>query len=706
MVWFAAISSATATITINPWVPIFKGIEFTTGEADTNEVRQQKIRALRVDLTEPTIEFFSTPSNGAGPMETDGQTTTTFVDAYGVAVGVNANFFSPVTTIPNDPRDLSGLAISQGMLVSPAESGRPMALITRSNVVTLTTSAPANPTNFWTAVAGSDLILINGVPQLTNCTTSFCNENPRTAVGVSSNGHYFYLMVIDGRQPGWSDGATLVETGEWLLRLGAWRGLNLDGGGSTAMAKLENGAAVLLNRPSGGVQRVNGNHLGAFALPLAPVILTQPQDQTVPIGQNVMFTVVAGGTTPLAYQWQFTNSPITGATGTSLSLTNVQTGDRGLYTVAITNSAGATLSSNANLVVTLPMEITNLVVMPRPSSAIIQWTSTPATISQLEYGIAPDYGAASPLEATEQTNHSVLLVGLVPNTNYGFRIHSHVGTSEIVSGQYFFSTDVTVVVDNPQASYSGDWTLGTSSPDKYGAYYQFAPTTADSSPTTLATYTPIIATPGKYDVAIWYPQGANRTTNAQVSIFFNGGIINASVNQQAGGGAWRLLAPAVDCDAGTQSFAVIGNNTGESAGVVMADAMRWSYVTSQDIPTDGSVPGWWSGYYFGGDATASLDPDGDGYSTVAEYVAGTDPINAASRLTMAVQPAPNGLLAVFSPWQGGRVYELQSSTNAASGIWNVLSLTPTVTNGQGFFSVTNSGQAGSRFYRLAVQLMP
>src|SRR6186713_1203299 len=95
-------------------VPAFKGVDYTTGQADTNEVRLQKVFVFRVDLREPTIQFYSTPSNGTNAMETDGQTTTTFVNTFGVSLGINANFFSPVSTIPNDPRDLSGLAISQG----------------------------------------------------------------------------------------------------------------------------------------------------------------------------------------------------------------------------------------------------------------------------------------------------------------------------------------------------------------------------------------------------------------------------------------------------------------------------------------------------------------------------------------------------------------------------------------------------------------
>src|SRR5437870_4169326 len=96
--------AARATITINPWIPIYRGVDFTTAEADTNEPSLQKVFALRVDLIDPAIEFFSTPSNGSAPLETFGQTTTTFVQSYGVAVGVNANFFSPVNTTPNDPR--------------------------------------------------------------------------------------------------------------------------------------------------------------------------------------------------------------------------------------------------------------------------------------------------------------------------------------------------------------------------------------------------------------------------------------------------------------------------------------------------------------------------------------------------------------------------------------------------------------------------
>lgn len=353
-VWLAGLAlTAPAGITIQPWAPMFKGIDFTTGEADTNEIRLHKVFALRVDLSDPTVAFFSTPSGSTAPFETTGQTTTTFVQTYGVAVGVNANFFSPVSTTPDDPRDLSGLAVSQGNIVSPFESIRPAILITRSNQVTFTTTAPGSYSNIWTAVSGSDLVLINGLPQLGGCTTSFCGPNPRTALGLSRDNHYLYMVVIDGRQPGWSDGATLEETGQWLLRLGSWNGLNLDGGGSTAMARSQSGSAVLLNRPSGGVQRVDGNHIGVFAQPLdsVPVILAQPQDQTVFPGQNVTFSVNVTGASPLAYAWRFNGGDLPGATTSSYTITNAQSTLVGAYSVLITNAFGSALSSNAALAI-------------------------------------------------------------------------------------------------------------------------------------------------------------------------------------------------------------------------------------------------------------------------------------------------------------------------------------------------------------------
>ena len=51
----------------------------------------------------------------------------------------------------------------------------------------------------------------------------------------------------------------------------------------------------------------------------APVIVTQPTDQTIMVGQDATFTVGASGTAPLAYQWYYnTNTLLAGRTNSSL----------------------------------------------------------------------------------------------------------------------------------------------------------------------------------------------------------------------------------------------------------------------------------------------------------------------------------------------------------------------------------------------------
>ena len=84
----------------------------------------------------------------------------------------------------------------------------------------------------------------------------------------------------------------------------------------------------------------------------APFIVAHPQSQTVAPGNNVSFTVVAGGSMPLAYQWYFnTNAPIANATNPALMLINVQITNSGTYSVVVTNVAGGTNSANAFLVI-------------------------------------------------------------------------------------------------------------------------------------------------------------------------------------------------------------------------------------------------------------------------------------------------------------------------------------------------------------------
>ena len=91
-------------------------------------------------------------------------------------------------------------------------------------------------------------------------------RHPRTIVGVASGGRRLLLITIDGRQPGYSVGTTNRESARVALDLGATEAINLDGGGSTAMAIARyRGDSVtfdVVNKPSDAAgERAVGNAL-------------------------------------------------------------------------------------------------------------------------------------------------------------------------------------------------------------------------------------------------------------------------------------------------------------------------------------------------------------------------------------------------------------------------------------------------------------
>ena len=89
-----------------------------------------------------------------------------------------------------------------------------------------------------------------------------------------------------------------------------------------------------------------------------PAITAQPTNLSVVEGANASFSVGGVRDAPLSYQWQFNGADIAGATGTSLTLTNVQPTNGGSYTVVVTNTAGSVTSAVAVLTVLVPPSIT------------------------------------------------------------------------------------------------------------------------------------------------------------------------------------------------------------------------------------------------------------------------------------------------------------------------------------------------------------
>jgi alpha-tubulin suppressor-like RCC1 family protein len=92
--------------------------------------------------------------------------------------------------------------------------------------------------------------------------------------------------------------------------------------------------------------------------PDPPVIGQQPVSQTRWMGESVTFQANAIGAPPLSYQWLRTGTDLPGATGPSLTLSNLTRRDSAAYAVRVANPGGTTLSSNATLVVQVPQQLT------------------------------------------------------------------------------------------------------------------------------------------------------------------------------------------------------------------------------------------------------------------------------------------------------------------------------------------------------------
>ncbi|MDC0713634.1 discoidin domain-containing protein [Stigmatella sp. ncwal1] len=87
---------------------------------------------------------------------------------------------------------------------------------------------------------------------------------------------------------------------------------------------------------------------------VAPTLTQQPTSVSVRANDPVSFSVMASGTSPFTYQWQFNGANITGANGSTYTIAQAQNGDAGKYTVVVSNAAGSVTSAAATLTIAPP----------------------------------------------------------------------------------------------------------------------------------------------------------------------------------------------------------------------------------------------------------------------------------------------------------------------------------------------------------------
>lgn len=153
-------------------------------------------------------------------------------------------------------------AVADGMTAVFDEGLQPLSSLNERVVPTFGFRlVPGAPAGVREALGGGPQLVADGEIAVTGVEERFqpdvlLGRAPRTAVGVTAEGHVF-LLVVDGRNGDVSVGATLHELAGLMRDLGAVSAMNLDGGGSSTLVL----RGMVLNQPSSGEERPIGSAL-------------------------------------------------------------------------------------------------------------------------------------------------------------------------------------------------------------------------------------------------------------------------------------------------------------------------------------------------------------------------------------------------------------------------------------------------------------
>lgn len=151
--------------------------------------------------------------------------------------------------------------------------------------------------NFKTLIGGHTILVDGGQPAKFSRKVSDINGNrSRTGVGYSKDMKKVYLITID--KASGSDGMTLDEMQNFMISIGVWKGMNMDGGGSTQMAIRPLGeftpVQTNVNESNDSYTRPVVNGLGVYSLaPQGTTVkgLTLSGPDEVFLGEKINFTM-------------------------------------------------------------------------------------------------------------------------------------------------------------------------------------------------------------------------------------------------------------------------------------------------------------------------------------------------------------------------------------------------------------------------------
>lgn len=272
-----------------------RALAVAPGVSYQREPRQQPrplmLHVLRIEagagagyVGTPQLPGVDTPGEGYPALR-----TSAFLQQQGLLAAINGTYFRPfnggvLMQDPYVPAAGQAVQISTAQLDGADASAVFRSKDSRVNGVlcvgraTLLPSRTRCPAGTEPLLAAGPMLLEAGLvsslkahtaPEKTDASGMppyYRETHPRTAVAVNRRTGTVWWVVVDGRQPGYSEGMTLPELAALLAELGATDAINLDGGGSTTMALSVQGQAQVMNSPIHtaipGRERPVADHVG------------------------------------------------------------------------------------------------------------------------------------------------------------------------------------------------------------------------------------------------------------------------------------------------------------------------------------------------------------------------------------------------------------------------------------------------------------
>jgi hypothetical protein len=431
---------------------------------------------------------------------------------------------------------------------------------------------------------------------------------------------------------------------------------------------------------------------------VAPSITTQPLGQSLGLGTSATLTVVAAGTSPLAYQWSKNGTAITGATSASLTFSSLSASDAGSYTVVVSNALGSVGSSAASLTVISPPTIT---VQPT-SQTVIAGAPIRLSVSATGTGTLTYqwYRKVSMGTAWGVDRFNISSVGTSANLEIASSTSSNAGSYYVVvstTGASVESNTVTVTVNTPPTISS-----------------QPISTLTYSGTTSSLTVSASGTSPLNYQ---WFKDGAAISGAVSSSYALTGSTLNKEgsysvVVSNVAGSATSNTSTVFTPPSITTNPASSSVNSGASAtffvaasGTVPLAAGGFSYQWSKNgVPIPGAI----YAIYSIASATSS---DAGTYRVVVSNNFGTANSSAA---TLTVTPAPSAPTITTQPAGQSVIASFNASFSvSASGtapftyVWRkdgntvvgsnspTLALNNTTSTSAGNYTVTITNAVGS-----------